>query len=117
MKRPINVINIPVAINTSGNTEKATLDDGKIIGISIYDNGYNATDMVQAGLSCNGDIILPLHAIQNYRNRETQFSDGYIPLPELDGGKSYAVQIYTEGKFNTNANFQAVFVYKNEICN
>lgn len=115
MKKPIDVINISVVNNTSGKTERQTLESGTIIGLSIYDGGFSATGLVQAGLSCNGDVILPLHSIKNYRNRETEYGNGYIPLPNLDGGKDYAVQIYVDGKFTADCNFQAVFVYANEF--
>lgn len=117
MRKPVNVIPIIVANGANGRLESETLDDGKIIGMSIFWNDLNNTGFVQASLDCNGAEILPLHPIENFRNRETEYKKGFIPLNE-DGGKKYTVNIVSDQAFSAETSFGAVFYYdlENRDC-
>jgi hypothetical protein len=114
MDKVIDVINITAVNDTFGVTEKQVLADGKIIGMSIYHGNLNNVGIVQARLECNGTEIIPMHHIDDFRNRETSFDKGYIPL-DLDGGKTYSVQIYSEDKFTADTKLQAVFYYEKKF--
>lgn len=119
MNRPINVISLVAPNAGTSITEAETVDDGKIIGFAIYHNGLNNPGIVNAGLECNGDEILPLHHVDNFRNRETEYSKGYIPV-NLEGGKKYTVKIVAEtDAFTADTSFQAIFYYdlNNRGCN
>ncbi len=118
MNKPINVISLLALSATSSIVESAVLDNGKIIGMSIFKNGLNNTGLVQASLDCNGNEILPLSHIENYRNRDTAYNQGFIPL-NLDGGKKYTVKIIADANFTADTPFQAVFYYdvkENQDC-
>lgn len=110
MKKPINIISLSIDNGGTSDTQKSVVDDGKIIGFCIYKTGVNNPGLVQAGLDQNGNEVIPLHTIDNFRNRDTRYPDGYIPV-NLDGGVSYTVKIVAEEAFTADTKFQAVFFY------
>lgn len=118
MKKPINVIALTASNGTKTVAVTETMDDGNIIGFSIFTpDNMNNPGLVQASLECNGSEILPLHHIKNYRNRETAYHNGYIPINE-QGGKRYTVNIVSDVNFTADTKFQAVFYYDldNKSC-
>lgn len=112
MKRLINIISLTAEIGTSTVSASQSLDSGKIIGVSIYKNGVNNPGFVRAAIKDNsGTDVVPLHHIDDFRNRETAYGQGYMPL-QMEGGKKVTVDIQASANFSANTDFEAVFYYE-----
>lgn len=101
-----------VEAGQNGNKTKFFLPSGKILGCSIYTGNRDNPGTVRASIkSISGEDISKSQHIDNYRNRDAKYMEGFKPL-NINGGKDYVFEIVADEPFNANLNADLIFYYE-----
>ena len=105
----IHVVNWKVESGNTSDTIDFTPKNGEIIGVCIYQDDETKTG--QANLvDQNAASIVDMVDLRHWRNRETAYEEGYIPVSVVSQPMTFTVKLKAAPV--TNVTGQLVLIYK-----
>jgi hypothetical protein len=117
MKSLVQVLALTVLAGTNSVEKSIKLPEGNIKFVSMFYKDVDAanTGFVRASIvDTNGEEIVQMHSIKNYRDREAGYHEGKMPIRGI-GGNYYTVKIQATAPFSNNFDVETVFTYENFI--
>ncbi len=117
MKSLTQVISLSVLAGSQNAEKTIKLPEGNVKYLALF---YKNLDTVNTGFvrasitDTNGEEVVQMQSIKNYRDRESGYYEGKMPV-RFKGGDFYTVKIQATNSFTDDFLVEAIFVYENSI--